>query len=197
LTPAAAPAIVVAMPSTSTNVELLSVEDYRATPEGTRYQLVEGELLMAPAPNRFHQDIVWNLSQILGQFLRGHPVGKAYIAPLDVYLGEHDVFQPDVIFVSNGRRHILADDGAHGAPDLVIEVVSPSSAQLDKKRKRGVYARVGVKELWLVDPILLQIHVYDFARDVAKAVRLVDEDETFECAILPGLTIAAADVFRR
>ena len=185
------------MPPSTAKRELLTVEDYRATPEGSRYQLVEGELLMAPSPNRFHQDIVWNLSQILGQFLRAHPIGKAYVAPFDVYLTEHDVYQPDLLFVSTERAHILTDDGAHGSPDLVIEVISPSNAQLDKKRKRRIYAQAGVKELWLVDPILLQIHIYDFARDPAKAVHIVDEDETFEAPLLPGSTVAAAEVFKR
>ncbi len=185
------------MPFTSAKPELLTVEDYRATPEGARYQLVEGELVMAPAPNRFHQDIVLNLADTLRTHARARGLGKVYVAPFDVYLGEHDVFQPDVLFVSNERLHIFTDDGAHGAPDLVIEVLSPSQAQLDKKRKRGVYARAGVKEMWLVDPILLQIHLYDFAKNSVRAVRLVDEDETFETPLLPGLAIAAADVFRR
>jgi Uma2 family endonuclease len=80
---------------------------------------------------------------------------------------------------------------------LVVEIVSPSTAQLDKTSKRRVYVRAGVKEMWLVDPLLRQVHVYDFARDPAKAVRLVEDDETFESALLPGLTIAAADAFKR
>jgi Uma2 family endonuclease len=92
---------------------------------------------------------------------------------------------------------MLADDGVRGAPDLVIEVVSPSTAQLDKTAKRRVYARSGVKEMWLVDPVLRQIHLYDFARDPAKAVRIVDEDESFGSPLLPGLTISATDVFAR
>ncbi len=85
----------------------------------------------------------------------------------------------------------------HGAPDLVIEVLSPATAQLDKTTKRRVYARTGVQEMWLVDPLLLQIHLYDFARDPKKAVRILEDDETFETALLPGLTVAAAEVFKR
>jgi Uma2 family endonuclease len=185
------------VPPAAIKPELLTVEDYRATPEGTRYQLVEGELIMAPSPNRFHQDIVLNLAELLRGHVRARKLGKVYVAPFDVYLGVHDVYQPDVIYVSDERSAILADDGAHGAPDLVIEVISPSNAQLDKKRKRGIYARAGVKELWLVDPILLQIHIYDFAGDASRATHLVDEGETFETRLLPGLTISAAEVFRR
>jgi Uma2 family endonuclease len=178
--------------------ERLTVEDYRATPEGTRYQLVEGDLhRMSPSPSRFHQEIVLNLAEILRAVARRGGQGNVYVAPIDVYLDDHNVVQPDVVFVSRANAGILADDGVHGAPDLVIEVVSPSTAQLDKTAKRRVYARSGVKEMWLVDPVLRQIHLYDFTRDPAKAVRIVDEDESFAPALLPGLTISAADVFAR
>jgi len=185
------------MPPTHVQTELLTADDYRATPEGTRYQLVEGELIMAPALNRFHQDILSNLHVLLTSHVRSKRLGKVYIAPFDVYLGDHDVVQPDVLFVSNERLGILQDDGAHGAPDLVIEILSPATAQLDKKRKRAVYARAGVKELWLVHPDMRQIHLYDFARDTMRAVRVLDDDESFDTPLLPELKIAAAEVFRQ
>lgn len=175
-----------------------TVEDYRATPEGSRYQLVEGDLIhMSPAPNLFHQGIVWNLSQLLGRYIALHPMGKVLLAPCDVYLSEHDVVQPDVLFVASANLGILADDGIHGAPDLVIEVLSPATAQLDKKTKRQIYARTGVKEMWLVDPLLLQIQRYDFARDQAKPVQFIEEDESFTTPLLPGLVLSAAEIFKR
>ena len=178
--------------------ERLTVKDYRATPEGTRYQLIEGDLyLMSPAPNRLHQIIVLNIAEMLRTFLRRCPVGEVYVSPIDVYLDDNNVVQPDVVFVSTARRSVLTDDGMHGAPDLVVEVLSPSTTQLDKTMKRRVYVRTGVKEMWLVDPLLQQIHIYDFARSPAKAVRLVEDDETFGSALLPGLTVSAAEVFKR
>lgn len=180
-----------------TETELLTVEDYRATPEGSRYQLVEGELIMAPAPNLQHQMIVWNLSQIFGRHLEKHPAGRMFFAPCDVYLSEHNVVQPDVLFVAKSRLGILSEDGVHGAPDLVVEVLSPSTAQLDTRTKRRLYAKHGVKELWLVDPSLLQIQRYDFARAAAKPVQLIAEAERFKTALLPGLTLTAAEIFRR
>jgi Uma2 family endonuclease len=185
------------MPPANTTAELLTVEDYRATPEGTRYQLVEGDLLMAPVPNLFHQSIAGNVYAMLAVFLAKMSAGKVFIAPCDVYLSEHDVVQPDVLFVASANLGILQEDGIHGAPDLVIEVLSPATAQLDKKSKRRIYARAGVKELWLVDPLLLQIQLYDFARDPAKPVRLIEEDETFSTPLLPGLVISAVEVFKR
>lgn len=79
----------------------------------------------------------------------------------------------------------------------MIEVLSPAAAQLDKKTKRRVYAQAGVKELWLVDPLLLQVQRHDFARDTAKPVQLIEENETFETPLLPGLLGSAAEIFKR
>lgn len=178
--------------------EPLTAEDYRQLPPGgPQYQLIEGELYMAPAPNRYHQEIVGNLHVILRNYLHKHRIGRVYLAPFDVYLDDINVLQPDLCFVSKANSRILTDDGAHGAPDLVIEIISPSSAQLDKKHKRKVYARAGVKELWMIDPILLQIHLYDLARNPDKPTRISEDDETFESALLPGLKIEAVEVFRK
>jgi len=196
--PAARPTVP-PLPPAIIETDLLTVEDYRATPDGTRYRLVEGELyLMAPAPDLFHQSIAGNIFPLLSRHLekKPHP-GKVFIAPCDVYLDDNNVVQPDVFFVSNARAKLLADDGIRGAPDLVIEVLSPATARLDKTTKRRVYARTGVREMWLVDPILLQIHLNDYARDPKKAVRILEDDETFETAVLPGLAVAAAEVFKR
>ena len=97
------------MQPTRGQAELLTVDDYRATPDGTRYQLVEGELyLMSPAPNRFHQDIVLNIASFLRAYLHTSAQGKVYVSPIDVYLDDHNVLQPDVLFVSNARLEILA-----------------------------------------------------------------------------------------
>ena len=178
--------------------DMITVEEYRAMPEGPPYyQLIDGELIMSPSPNRYHQDISANVFRILDAFVRSHSLGRVYYAPMDVYLSEHDVVQPDVLFVSNANRHLLADDGIHGGPDLVVEVISSSNGPLEKRRKRPLYARHGVKEEWLIDPNLEQIHRYDFTVDVAKPVRIVDSEESFETALLPGLIVAAAEVFKR
>lgn len=185
------------MPPAPLETDLLTVADYRATPEGSRYQLIDGELVMSPSPNRFHQGIVWNLSQMLGRYLASNPLGRVYFAPFDVYLSEHNVLQPDVLFVAAENFSRFSDDGLHGAPDLVIEVLSPGTAQLDKKSKRKVYAQAGVKEMWLVDPLLLQVQRYVFMQDPAKPVQLIEENETFSTPLLPGLVLSAAEIFKR
>jgi len=105
------------MPTPATISEKLTVVDYRATPEGARYQLVEGGLVMAPAPNRSHQEITGNLYALLKEHALKHNLGRTYIAPFDVFLSEHNVVQPDVLFVSAANAALIHEDGVHGAPD--------------------------------------------------------------------------------
>lgn len=176
----------------------LTVEDYRQLPDGgPHYQLIEGDLFMAPAPNRFHQDVLGNLHLLIGNYLRRHPIGSIYVAPFDVYLDEINVMQPDLTYVSNENAEVLADDGVHGAPDLVIEILSPRTAQLDTRSKRVVYARSGVKELWIVEPTMRQIHVYDLVNQPDKAIRIVDEHEVMTSVRFPDLVFNVRDVFAR
>ena len=178
--------------------ELFTAVDYRAMPEGPPYyQLVEGELIMSPSPNRFHQIVARSVFRLLDDYVRRKQLGEVYFAPLDVFLAADTVVQPDIFFVSVANRHLLVDEGVHGSPDLVIEIISPFNGRLEKKRKRPLYAQHGVREEWLIEPELEQIHRYDFATDLAKPVRIVDSDESFETSLLPGLTIKVADVFAR
>src|SRR5262245_9987884 len=118
-------------------------------PEGPPYyQLIEGDLYMAPSPDLFHQDIAGNIYHLVRFYLAKCRAGSVYIAPCDVQLTELNVYQPDVFFVANSRKHIMTKHGAKGAPNLVVEVLSPKTARLDKGAKRVVYARAGVEEMW-------------------------------------------------
>jgi Uma2 family endonuclease len=140
------------MTTVSTPV-LLTVENYKILPEtGPRYQLIEGCLYMAPAPNRYHQDISRNLEKILLDYLDEHPIGKIYDAPFDVYLDNYNVFQPDIVFVAKEHYAVFTDAGIEGSPDFVAEILSPKTARLDRDNKRRVYAQRGLRELWIIAP---------------------------------------------
>lgn len=178
-------------------IELFTAADYRSMPEdGKRYQLIEGELIVAPAPNTFHQIVQVNLVQILQTYLLKKPIGTLLCAPCDVYLDDHNVYQPDLLFVTRAHAERIQHDGIHGAPDLVIEILSPSTAAQDR-RKRGNFAAAGTVEFWQIDPALRQIQRFVFAENLAKPVALIDEPETFTSPLFPDLTIATADIFRR
>ena len=176
----------------------LTVEDYKLLPdEGPRYELIEGELIMAPAPNRFHQDISRNLEYLMVDYLRRHPIGVVYDAPFDVYLDETNVFQPDLVFISKARRSILTDAGAQGAPDLVVEVLSPSTRKVDETDKKGVFARTGVNEYWLIDPEEKAIRIYALGQDVETPVATHAGADKFERPLLPGLMFELEQIFRQ
>ena len=116
---------------------------------------------MVPAPNLKHQELQFRLSQELGRFILDHEFGKLFYAPCDVVLSDTDIVQPDLLFVSREREHLLSDgEKMRGAPDLAIEILSPSSADKDRGIKRDLYGRHGVTEYWLVDPIAETVSIH-------------------------------------
>lgn len=179
-----------------TTEELLTVDDYRDLPEGPpHFQLVEGKLYMTPSPEYYHQSVAGNIYHLLRCHLTGHPVGKVAISPSDVQFDFVNIYQPDVYFISKERLNILTKQGPIGAPDLVVEVLSRSTARLDKGQKLRVYARSGVKELWLVDKERKEVAVYRFAEDISEPVVTVRGRQKLATPLLPGLKLALAEVF--
>ena len=150
---------------------------------------------MSPSPNRFHQTILRNLAVLLGMYLAKKPVGTFYFAPSDVFLTDLNVYQPDLVFISNSRKSILTDQGLDGAPDLVVEILSPKTAKLDKGVKREIYARTGVNELWIVDPELKQVQVYHLGESADLPAGIYSGKQKFESPLLPGLKISVDKVF--
>jgi Uma2 family endonuclease len=182
----------------NTNFSPLTIENYKLLPEtGPRYQLIQGDLYMAPAPNRLHQEISRNLQFELHSYLKGNPKGKLFNAPFDVYLDEINVFQPDLLVVLNERLGILTEEGAEGAPDLVIEILSPKTRHLDLANKKQEYARAGVKELWIIDPEPRTIMIHQFASCGVENVRQINEEGTLSTDLLPGFNLASEKIFER
>jgi Uma2 family endonuclease len=176
---------------------LVTRHDYQEMPEGPPYfQVIEGDLVMSPSPQMFHQEIAGRIHSLILRFLEKHPIGEVFISPLDVFLSDVNVYQPDVIFVSNARRSILTEHGLEGAPDLVVEVLSPGMARFDRGSKRKIYARTGVKELWIVDPQVKSIQVYQLTKNAETPAATLDADSVFRSPLLPRLRIKAAAIFR-
>jgi Uma2 family endonuclease len=170
----------------------LTVDDYLALPEdGRRYQLIDGDLVMAPAPLRYHQKILMWLGHRIMDHLEAHPKGELYGAPFDVHLDQHNVFQPDLCWFSEERRKFLSRRGAEGAPDWVIEVLSESTARLDRITKRELYAKFGVNELWLIDPDCDLIERYLLQKDPSQpeGIYRLGEHDTITPACLPALAL--------
>ena len=183
-----------------TTARPLTKYDYWELPEaGPRYQLINGELFMAPAPNRFHQDISRTIQFEIMKYLEAEPVGILYDAPFDVVLTDINVFQPDLALFSEQRRHFLTDKGAEGAPDLVVEILSPKTAHLDLEQKRLVYARTGVDELWVVDPEGEEVPVYLFREDpdLPKVILRSGDCDLLKTSRLPGFELCVQKIFER
>ncbi len=176
----------------------LTVEDYQLLPEtGPRFQLVEGDLYRAPTPNRYHQHISRNLEFILFEWIRqGKGArGELYDAPFDVYLDEINVFQPDIVYIAPENLGILSDRGCEGAPDLVVEILSPKTRRIDLELKRQVFARQGVKELWIIDPEPRTLDIFELPKSIEKPAHQYGESAEFSSPLLPGLTVRAREIF--
>ena len=150
---------------------------------------------MAPSPDRFHQDILGNLHFILRSHLEKYPLGSIHIAPSDVQLTDLNIYQPDLYYISRTRRAFLTDQGARGAPDLIVEILSPKTAKLDRGVKREIYARSGVEEMWIVDPTVKKIEVYRFSTTIDIPVGTFGVRQKFAAPLFPGLKIALSRVF--
>ena len=175
----------------------LTVQDYLNIPEEdeNRYELINGELYMAPAPSWEHQKSTINLATLLDNFVSDTGLGEVVASPIDVYLSDEDVFQPDIVFISNERLGIIHSDGIHGAPDLVIEVLSPGTERIDRTLKSERYEMFEVSEYWQANPIAKTILVLR-ARDGAfERVGLFTEGMTLETPLLPGLRVDVSEVF--
>jgi Uma2 family endonuclease len=140
----------------------LTYDDFLLFPDdGKRHELIDGEHYVTPSPNIRHQTILGNLSFLIRTWLEQHPVGRAFMAPLDVVFTQFDVVEPDLLFVSRNRAaDILTARHVTGAPDIVVEIGSPSTRKRDETIKRRLYERSGVSEYWVVDPDLDVVRVY-------------------------------------
>ena len=137
---------------------VLTYEDYRKTPDDQRYELLDGVLVVLPTPNIAHQRVLGDLLCELFDFLKDKELGEAFMR-VAVVLSNTNVVEPDITFVSASRMKIVGVDNIRGAPDLVVEVISPSNPERDLVRKRDIYARHGVGEYWIADPDARSIRV--------------------------------------
>ncbi|MFN3851018.1 MAG: Uma2 family endonuclease [Spirosomataceae bacterium] len=124
------------------------------------YELIEGEMIKKSAPKPIHQRLSMRLSRAISNFIFGKNIGELFAAPIDVFLNEYNAVQPDLVFVSAQNQQIITDDGIVGVPDLVVEIISPSSVIRDRVDKKNLYERIGVKEYWIIDPQYQDIEVY-------------------------------------
>jgi len=176
--------------------------DLVALPEHQlRHELIDGEHIVTPSPGTPHQLAVWNLTAMLGPYLRASPIGTALTGPVDVKLSPYTVLVPDLVYFTAERfARVVNEKHATAAPDLVVEILSPGTRRRDKGRKRAVYDREGVGEYWIVDPETQSVTVLRQPRADAGLTDVTTltlaNGETLESPLFPGLQIPLREVFR-
>lgn len=143
--------------------------------DGKRYEAIDGAMYVTPAPSRRHQRISLNLARALCSVLEDPGYGWVYVAPTGVELPDTDEgVQPDIVFVSRDQARILVQEGIRGAPHMVVEILSPATADRDRTVKKKLYHRHGVAQYWIVDPDAGSVEVWDLASDAEASVRHAD-----------------------
>ncbi len=161
------------------------------------YELINGELVRKFSPTLQHQNIADNILIAMKLFAREKQLGKAYSAPLDVVLDDGNSYHPDVLFVRKDRYHILDEDEqvVIGAPDLVVEILSPGTAIYDKGDKKDIYEKYGVREYWLVEPKSKAVEIYAFVDQRFKLVQYAQETGEVESKVLEGFKLDLDKIF--
>jgi Uma2 family endonuclease len=124
---------------------------YQLLPEGTSVQLINNQFVMSPSPSVKHQKLLLTIARKIQQWTDSKKLGDVMIAPLDVHFDEKEVYQPDILFISNEKAGIIFENAIYGAPDLVIELLSPSNANFDLHQKKDIYFKKKVREYWVID----------------------------------------------
>jgi Uma2 family endonuclease len=170
-------------------------DDYLLLPEDRRYEVIDGDILATPTPGTSHQRVVGNLYLGLCRHIEDDQLGEVLTAPCDVVLSPTDVVQPDLLFVTAARSAIVGEKFISSAPDLVVEVLSPSTEERDRTLKTKLYARFGVRELWIADTKEKRIEVFTNSGDGFRQEAVFGLNAVLRSTLLPGLEIPLAEVF--
>ena len=175
-------------------------EEFMALPESKSccYELIEGDLyLTTPSPVTWHQEISGNLFEIIRQFLRTNPLGKVYASPVDVVFSQEplQVVLPDLVFVATERVSLITEKNLQGVPDLLVEILSPTTSLRDRREKLALDERVGVPEYWIVDPERNSVQVFRLSGERYGSELEFGLGDRLETPLLPGLSIPLSEFF--
>lgn len=175
---------------------ILTYEDYAAIPnDRNRYEILEGDLFVTPAPTSQHQRVSRNLQFAIHQFVTQRALGEIFNAPIDLILEATTVAQPDLVFVSRAWWSIVTTRGIEGVPDLVVEILSPATAKTDQTTKARVYARHRIPHYWIVDPEARVLEAYELSGDVYRLAARASGESDFPPTLFLGLIISLADIW--
>ena len=175
---------------------ILTYADYAAIPpDGRRYELHEGEVSVTPAPSPTHQEVLGSLFALLSQHVKSRGLGKVFPSPIDCMLSDTTVVQPDIVYVTSGSLAAISRRGIEGPPTLVVEVLSPSTVQIDRGVKSQLYARHGVPHYWIVDPEARSIEAYRLAEGAYELSARWEETHPVALAPFSDLALDPASLW--
>ena len=169
--------------------------DYLMIEDERRYEVYEGELIMVPAPTTTHQTVSRKIGWVIENFIIENNLGEFFYAPTDVVLSEDVVLQPDILFISKEREKIIEERAIMGAPDLIVEILSPSSTYYDVVKKKELYRRYGVKEYWLVFIEEKAIEALFLEGDVYREFASAKGEGSVKSKLLKGLEVVLKEIF--
>lgn len=177
----------------------LTYRDFVKFPDdGKRHELIDGVHYVTPSPASAHQRVVGNLHFLIRLHLEQHGGGEVFVSPFDVVFSMFDIVEPDLVFVSDARQHVVTEKHVKGSPDLVIEVRSPSTRRRDEGVKLKLYDRTDVAEYWVVDPASSVARVYQRRTGrLSLAVELAGDAAAITSPLLPGCVLPLDRVFAR
>ena len=175
---------------------ILTYKNYEALPaDGRRYEVHEGELSVTPAPSPRHQRILGNLNDIVRQHVKARGLGEVFFAPIDCILSDISIVQPDLVYLDTGRGGLVSNRGIEGPPTLVVEILSPSTMEIDRSTKRQLYARHGVPHYWIVDPEARTIEAYLLSEGGYQLVARATGPEVVSLPPFPDLAFVPASLW--
>ena len=169
--------------------------DYCVLPQDyNRHEIIEGDHIVTPSPTSKHQLVLMRLSSLLESHVRSRDLGLLLPAPLDVLFAPTSVVQPDLIFVRKDRKHIITKANIQGAPDLLVEILSPSTGAIDRGGKMELYAKYGVPHYWILDSGRMTLEMYELKDQEYRLIAQFGPQAKAECVLFPGLAIPMADL---
>ena len=183
----------------------LTYEDYAELPDdGNRYEILDGEIFVTPPPPLRHQRVLANLQFELTRHVREHGLGEILPAPVDLILAlatqsdpdsRTTIAQPDLLFLGKSRGTIVTERAIESAPDLVVEILSPSTTRKDRTTKAGLYARFGVPHYWIVDPDARTLELYELEGESYRLVSKDGGEAIVRPALFPGLELRLGEIW--
>ena len=175
---------------------VLTYEDFVSLPDdGKRYELHEGELSVTPAPGTRHQDVLLNLTLMLAPHVRTSGHGKFFLSPFDCIMSDVTVVEPDLLYLDDSRLRLVSTRGLEGAPTLAVEIISPYSKQIDRRRKMALYAAHDVTWYWIVDPEARTIEAYRLEGTTYRLDAKLEGAESYALPPFPDLSLDPAAIW--